>query len=54
MIQAGAGFGFEREDAATAKSVIAKLPGAFQIANVDKNGCVNALDVEGVGSVLRR
>ena len=34
------------KDAAAAKDVIAKLLGAFQIANVDKNDCLNALDVD--------
>jgi len=33
-------------DAAAAKSVIAKLLNAFQIASVDKGDCVKALDID--------
>lgn len=34
------------QDAATAKSVIAKLLNAFQIAGVDQGDCVKALDID--------
>ena len=33
-------------DAAAAKAVIAKLLNAFQIATVDKNDCLNALEID--------
>jgi predicted nucleic acid-binding protein len=33
-------------DAAAAKSVVAKLINAFNIASVDKNDCLNALETE--------